>query len=152
MRLNELLNKPLPWKQVKNTSDEIVYHFELPDGRTYSIDYEDMGSSPDFKAWEVSFSDVNDNSRKKYGMSGKGQQIAILSTSFANLAEFTNHNPNDVLFFTADDTKRASIYNRLSSKYFSHFITGPTSESATAFYVGKPETVAAHKEIMDKIH
>lgn len=150
MLLFELMDKILPTKLVKNTPDEIVFNFDVPDGRLYIIEYDKLSYEP--PVWEVAFRDSGDKTADPYALSGKGSELAILNTSFANISEFVKAHPNEVVFFSGDSPKRASLYNRFSKKVFPYFDTAKTPEGKTEFYVGTPENVEAYKQIMAQLN
>ena len=150
MLLFELMDKTLQTKLVTNTPDGVVFNFDVPDGRLYTIEYDKLSNEP--PVWEVAFRDTSDKSLNQYKLSGKGSELAILNTSFANVSDFVKAHPNEVVFFTADTPKRASVYNRFSKRVFPYFDTATTPEGQTEFYVGTPENVEAYKTIMTEIN
>lgn len=151
MLLFELMNKALPTELVNRNDDEIVFKFDVPDGRVYHIEYDKMHHHP--PVWEVSFRDIGDSSLDRYELTNKGSEIPILVTSFVNVGDFVKSNPEATVFFTADNDKRASVYNKMIKRVVPYVLTDKSPEGKTEFYVGgNPDHVQAYKQKMDQLN
>ena len=146
MLLFELMNKSLPVDEVHNDEHEVTYRFYLPDGRIYIIEYNKLSDNP--ATWELTFHDSSDSSVEQYKLTNKGSEIPIFVTVFTNLGEFVKTHPDDVIFFTADDAKRASVYNKFAKRVVPYIQTDMSPEGKTQFYIGKPEHVQQYMKII----
>lgn len=146
MLLFELMNKSLPVDLVTQDEDEVIFRFDVPDGRIYVIEYDRLNDDP--PVWEASFRDSGDGSVNQYELTNKGSEIPILVTAFTNIGEFVKSNPAAAVFFTADSPKRGSVYAKMLTRLGLNFATDKSPEGKTQFYVGDPEAVQEYMKTM----
>lgn len=150
MLLFELMNKALPVEEVNVDEDEAVYRFDVPDGRVYLIEYDKLNDSPE--VWEASFRDSGDTSASQYELTNKGSEIPILVTAFTHIGQFIQAHPEAVVFFTADDNKRAGVYGKMMKRVTPNVVMDKSPEGKTQFYVGNMEAAKRYQQTMAELN
>lgn len=143
MLLFELLNKPGQWEEIEAAGDDWKAEMKMPDGRVIEFHIHE-GHYPNTA--EIEFSDKSQTRiGDSVGITGEGGELVIFSTALEIINEFFQKNPDKVLFFSASERNRASLYARMLNRKLPPGYETFTNEeqgfggTETYFYIGKPE-------------
>lgn len=111
MKLQELFDKPLPWKWVIRTLSSWDALFDASTGEGY-IDFKQSYPGD----WSIAFS-IDGNEE----VSGEGDEFKIFSTVVDIIKDFIEENKPTKIRFEAKESSRIKLYNRLAKVLGSKF-------------------------------
>lgn len=136
MLLKEIMNKPYDYKWTHRGRTLHIAEFETESGTKYSVGYNDMNASddPDWRFWEVQFHNLNQ--KDAAAISGTGDEFRVFATVMAATQDIIKKTHPVVLYFTAKEKSRVSLYKKLISRYakqWGFFLkdTGNSSDGVT---------------------
>lgn len=132
--LNEVLNKPLPWKLISNQNYEFNAIFEIED-LTYSFESVLYGANlvlpslrqttKDEDIWELSFylagSTKNLNLDFESGITNTGNEFKVFATIVDITKKFIEVKKPSQFMFTAHEVSRIRLYDRFAKLIQSKF-------------------------------
>ena len=116
MRLDELLNNPLPWTETDVSDDYVEYMFSVEDLGMYMVSFSDVGA--DDGTWELSFALYdNDQGRAQNTIVGTGgKELQVFATVKDILQDFMQSHSSGVEYieFSSKEPSRTKLYRRLA--------------------------------------
>lgn len=119
MKLDEILDKPLPWKLMFSGSEEWQASIQLDrDSEIRFMAHTEERGGP----WFIAFSENWEDEGEKlstYEKTGRGKQFEIFATLKEVVAAFLKDKKPEVMKYEADkdSRSRAAVYKRLFTKH-----------------------------------
>lgn len=144
MKLFELLNKPVEWDKTYDFTggEEHYVEFTTPKGRKMTFKVAWVNKNP--TTFEMEFADDEANRYEdRFGITGKGDQLAIFATVLEMAQKFIQQNPNTVLYMSAEEPSRIKLYESMMRRFvkppLAYFSKSKYHE--TGFWIGQEHLI-----------
>jgi len=117
MLLKEILNKPYNYKWNFKGMQLWIAEFATESKVKYEVGFNDMNTqnNPDMRFWEVQFHNLDQKNAS--AISGTGDEFRVFATIMAITQEVIKKTDPKILYFTAKEKSRVSLYKKLISKF-----------------------------------
>lgn len=110
--LDEIFDKPLKFRWISKNSNAWKGTFETQQEITFLVKMEkylsDWFRPPEY-SWQVSF-DVFNRTDDKFGLTGKGESLAVFSTVISMMKEWIKKEKPNMIDFSAKEASRKKLY------------------------------------------
>jgi hypothetical protein len=119
MRISEIFEQPIDWHWGMQLADYADAHFQIDDIE-YTVYFSQNALNQEDKFY-IEFVATDSEGNGEYGVTGRGNSIAVFATVIAIIHAFKEMHPDAPIVFTAEEPSRQKLYTRIVKRLSTRF-------------------------------